>query len=566
MERLVNHRLNTIIDQKLLLDDRQYAFRPGRSTDDYLCLLECILDDALSRSQHIELLSLDLSKAFDCVEHNTILTSLRDWGISGKLYQYIQSFLTNRTIQVLVNNSLSSPRQMPTGVPQGSVISPTLFLIAINSIFKIIPENIKILVYADDILLISISAFARLTRIRLQTALDKIAIWAPKIGFRFSPDKSKLLHLGPNRKKLKKLPPLKLFNQSIPFVHSFRLLGVWIDDRLTFSTHLNQIRKNSKNKLNLLRILSKTPSHANRDSLIKFVHGWLLPSALHDLGLISRSGPRLYHKLEPLYNGCIRTVGSAFVTSPIVSIMAECGQLPFNYLVAKHLTSKSVRWLAIGGNSDAPLVTRTNTILQNLINCSLPSVCPRRKPPFRYWTEKTPPIDFSLSLKIKAGQPSCTVLPFFHELVDRKYRTTTHIFTDGSKTIDGQVGCGIEDPLNKRSLALPSQCSVFSAEAYALLNALQNIPNQPTSTTIFSDSASVLKAVAKGSIKHPWISSISHEALKRGATLVWIPGHAGIPGNESADRLASIGANLTPPSVPIPQQDAYRDILLHLSL
>ncbi|XP_055611622.1 uncharacterized protein LOC129758185 [Uranotaenia lowii] len=247
--------------------------------------------------------------------------------------------------------------------------------------------------------------------------------------------------------------------------------------------------------------------------------------------------------------------------------MAESGQLPFRYLVAKHLTSKSLRWLAIGGNSDAPLVSRTNTLLLELTNSTLPSICQRRTPAFRYWTEKTPSVDLSLSLNIKAGQHSSTVLPHFYQLLDRKYKTTTHIYTDGSKTIDDRVGCGIDDPSDKRSIALPTQCSVFSAEAYAVLNALQNTQqNHSTPPTIFSDSASVLKAVSKGNIKHPWISSIASEALNKKATLVWIPGHAGIPGNESADRLASIGANLTPSQISIPQQDAYRYTSNQLSL
>ncbi|XP_055585353.1 ribonuclease H-like [Uranotaenia lowii] len=150
-------------------------------------------------------------------------------------------------------------------------------------------------------------------------------------------------------------------------------------------------------------------------------------------------------------------------------------------------------------------------------------------------------------------------------MVDEKYSSSSHIFTDGSKNTDGKVGCGIHDSINNRFIALPNQCSVFSSEAYALMDALQNTqtPNPPV---IFSDSASVLKAVSGGNLKHLWITTISEKALNRKATLVWIPGHAGIPGNVAADRLALRGTEETPLSISIPQQDAYRYVKNQLSL
>ncbi|XP_055590021.1 uncharacterized protein LOC129742184 [Uranotaenia lowii] len=471
------------------------------------------------------------------------------------MYLYTKNFLSQRYIHVLINGVRSHIQPVPGGVPRGSVIAPVLFLIAINTLFETIPDNIKTLIYADDILLLSISPFPIMARRRIQQAVDLVAEWAPKIGFQFSPKKSTLLHLGPNRKKIKKLQPLTMSSETIPLARSTRLLGVWIDDRLNFLCHLNNIRKNTVNKINILRIMTNKTSLAHRDSLFRFLHGWLIPSALQWIGTVSLATDEVIKKVEPLYNDCVRIISSAFRSSPIQSLMAESGQLPFIYLLTKHLSLKAIRALANGGSRDTPLVERTNTLLVKLIGEPLPAICTSNGPSIKYWNDTNPKVDLSLGKVIKAGKASAIVLPHFYQLVQDKYSNSPHIYTDGSKTADGKVGCGIHDGICNRSLPLQGQCSVFSSEAYAILDAVQK---STTDTVIFSDSASVLSALAAGNLKHPWIQSIFHLAPIKNITLCWIPGHSDTPGNDSADRLASAGSKITPPTIPVPQSDATR--------
>ncbi|XP_055584695.1 uncharacterized protein LOC129737559 [Uranotaenia lowii] len=557
MERMVNRRLHAILEGQSLLDHRQYAFRSGRSTDDYFQELEMLLDSPSQRNYHTECASLDLSKAFDRVDRVAIINQLNEWGIVGRIMHYITDFLSDRSIQVLVNGTRSEKITVHGGVPQGSVIAPTLFLIAINSIFQKIPPNIQALVYVDDILLISTSAFPKTTRKRLQEALTEIANWAPTVGFQFSPSKSCLLHIGPNRRKLKKLPDLTINNQIIPLTRSTRLLGIWMDDRLNFNLHLNQIRKNAKAKLSILQILANKTSQAHRDSLFRFLHGWFLPSILHGLGLLSRASSEIINKLEPLYNSCIRIIGSAFCTSPISSLMAESGQTPFQYTIAKLLSSKAVRWLSNGGSSEYQMVARTNTLLSNLTGNEIPPICPRPEPRISFWNDKTPTVNLSLMRVIKKNDPPTIIQAHFRQLVEHKFGHLPHAYTDGSKTNNGRVGSGVYNGNNNLSLPIPSQCSVFSSEAFAILKAAETYDPK---TVIFSDSASVLSALSHGNIKHPWLPTITKIALQKQITLCWVPGHAGIPGNEAADRLAAAAKLSDPPPIAIPQQDALNFI------
>ncbi|XP_055591564.1 uncharacterized protein LOC129743552 [Uranotaenia lowii] len=162
-------------EKQQLLDNRQFAFRSGRSIDDYFEELESIIDPTTQKQHHTECLSLDLSKAFDRVDRIAIINQLNNWGIGGRMLRYIADFLQNRSVQVLVNGKRSHTRPIHGGVPQGSVIAPSLFLVAVNSIFQKVPSNTRTLVYADDILLITSSAFSKTTRKRLQNALNEVA-------------------------------------------------------------------------------------------------------------------------------------------------------------------------------------------------------------------------------------------------------------------------------------------------------------------------------------------------------------------------------------------------------
>ncbi|XP_055584847.1 uncharacterized protein LOC129737712 [Uranotaenia lowii] len=476
---------------------------------------------------------------------------------------YIQSFLTDRTARVFIDGVYSSSCSIHNGVPQGSVIAPTLFLIGLQSVFGAIPEQIETLAYADDLILLTTSPYSRLARKKLQLAVNRLEDWAPSVGFKFAPDKSKLLHFGPNRKKLRKIPQLTLQNQTIPLVRTAKILGVWIDDQLKFTNHINRVRKVANNKLNILKKLSTPNGAGSRSTLLLFLHGWLLPTMLHGIGLYSRGYDLTLRKLEPAYNQAIRSISGAFKSSPISSLMAESGQLPFKFILAKHISTKAIRWLSYDRCAEAPLVLRAVKLLSD-IQTSIPPISSRTEPRLLKWNSQIPKTDLTLLSKLKAGTNPSIVLPQFYHLACTKYRGIPKFYTDGSKTPDGRVGCGIYSENINISLSLPDICSVFSSEAFAILSAAQNIC--PPNSVIFSDSASVLKAIAAGNKKHPWIAELSEIAVQKRITLCWIPGHSQIPGNEKADKLAAAGGRLDPPELPVPSSDAVKWIKRQINL
>lgn len=166
-ERMVNRRLMNFLENKRLLDHRQHAFRPGFGTGTYLAALGQILNESLKNNEHVEMVSLDLAKAYNRAWTPAILQKLTKWGISGNMFAFVKNFLNGRTFQVLVGKHRSKVAKEETGVPQGSVLAVTLFLVAMTDVFLVLPKGVFILVYADDILLLTSGKHPRSTRCKL---------------------------------------------------------------------------------------------------------------------------------------------------------------------------------------------------------------------------------------------------------------------------------------------------------------------------------------------------------------------------------------------------------------
>ena len=132
-----------------LLSDQQYGFRPRRSTADILTVISHRISEALDRGFDTRVIALDISKAFDKVWHKGLLHKISSYGISGKVFAIIRSFLSDRSLRVVINGQSSDAYSINAGVPQGSLLGPTLFLLYINDLPKWIIRSM-VDIYADD--------------------------------------------------------------------------------------------------------------------------------------------------------------------------------------------------------------------------------------------------------------------------------------------------------------------------------------------------------------------------------------------------------------------------------
>ena len=151
-EKLGNNRIVDQLEKCVFLSDFQYGFRSFRSTADLLTIVSDRIARAFNRSNATRAVALDISKAFDRVWHSGLLHKLKSYGISGQIFGLISSFLSNRRLRVVLDGKSSQEYPVNAGVPQSSILGPTLFLLYINDL----PEDIcDIAIYADDTTLYS---------------------------------------------------------------------------------------------------------------------------------------------------------------------------------------------------------------------------------------------------------------------------------------------------------------------------------------------------------------------------------------------------------------------------
>ena len=147
---MINKRLIWYLESNNLLSRYQSGFRAGRSTNDNLVKLETFIRDAFVKKEHVVAVFFDLEKAYDTTWRYGIMKDIHKLGLRGRLPTFIESFLADRAMQVRVGSTLSDLYDQEQGVPQGGVLSTTLFNIKINDIVTCLDNLTDCSLYVDD--------------------------------------------------------------------------------------------------------------------------------------------------------------------------------------------------------------------------------------------------------------------------------------------------------------------------------------------------------------------------------------------------------------------------------
>ena len=577
MERMVNNRLVYYLEYNTILTPYQSGFRKHRSTIDQILRLETVVREAFVRREHTVAIFFDLEKAYDTTWKYGIMRDLHQAGLRGRLPVFIANFLSGRTFSVRLGTILSDPHDQEEGVPQGSILSVTLFSLKINSIVDCLPNGVDCSLYVDDFLVAYSSKHMHTIERQLQQTLNKIQKWADLNGFRFSKTKTVCMHFCQLR-KLHPDPTLYLDQYQIPLVDQFKFLGVIFDKKLSFIPHLDKLKSKCLQALNLLKVVSHMDWGADRDVLLRLYRA-LIRSKLDYGCIVYGSARKSYVKrLDTIHNQGLRICLGAFRTSPMESLYAEANE-PSLYRRRDKLSLQYAMKLKSLPNNPAynsvfhpkyqelfenkPTAIPTFGIrMQRLfseMDIELGCIAETKLSEVPPWELVVPSTNYNLRIGKKDTTSPFDFQSAFQNLRSQ-YQDSEFIYTDGSKD-DEKVGLGVVTPRTTYKERLPNNCSIYTAELRAMFCALKYIKRSHRNKfVICSDSLSSIQAIEHLNLENPLVLDIvtqHHVLYSRGKRIVfcWVPGHVDISGNEKADKAAKAALNLEVSALDIPYTD-----------
>ena len=583
MERMVNERLIYFLEKNNIISKFQCGFRSDKNTTDQLVRLDTYIRDALINQEHAVAVFFDLHKAYDTTWKHGILKDLYGMGLRGNLPIFIQNFLSGRSFEVLYGALISDSYTQDEGVPQGAILSTTLFNVKLNAIVKEVFPGIKCSLYVDDFVIVFRAKKAHVLKRRLQLCINKVKEWTTANGFTISEDPDKTVAMHFCRKKCCDDPELFLGDNGPPisYTKEKKFLGLIWDPKLNFKAHIRYLRKKCQSPLNLLKVLSHTDWGASKKILLTLYRA-LIRSKLDYGSIVYRNASETDLKsLDVVHNQGIRLSLGAFKSSPVESMYVEAHELPLRErrleLVMKYglrikcntsnpaydavfdLECKDLYNAPVQNNRRGSIRPRRRArslavdldelLEEAQIDCS--KIKPNFIPDFPVCYSKDIDVSFALSMYDKSSTSEVVYKAAFSELVDLRYKDHLHFYTDGSKK-DEKASYGFFSSLGVGSARIRDDSSIFSAEIGAIFRVLSHIAVSPRTKgkfVIFCDSKSVLESIQNQDCKnvlvkelHDKMQRIIHSS-KKVVDFCWVPSHKGIHGNEEADKAADRARN-----------------------
>ncbi|UYV69677.1 hypothetical protein LAZ67_7000182 [Cordylochernes scorpioides] len=577
MEKIILRRLTYHLDTRNLLPEEQYGFRKGHGTIDQLLFFTQKVKDAQNRkpTNHTIAAFLDLTQAFDKVWKNKLITKLyKHFKIDGKAITWINDFLKNRYIRVKYNGTLSKTFKLYQGLPQGSVLSPTLFTLFIAGIEEKISHKTNIGLFADDIILWSSNTNWKKAERDLNKTLFHLEKFANKHKLEFNPQKSETCLFTTDKKLYKIRPKIILKEQQLQYNKHPKYLGYTLDPEINSSKHIEEVIRKGRDRLKILKYISGREWGADATTLKLTYTSLIRPILEYGYQIYGTASETNLKSLERIQLSAARIITGLRNTCPNDIVLYEADIMPLKDRRSYNLP-KYINKIKSYGNKH-----RTSKYILNWeSNLRLKKEGPlhlaKRNEFLKYKVEKN-----YLAEKISPCKPLQNVIfnATLNEPTNKQYQNPEYlkqlsleiinnipknaitIYTDGSRDELGHTGSGCliktTNGIEKMNRRNPDFCSVFRSELIAIYEALKSIRNTNYQDIwILTDSRSAIQHLSHtGELRDKVSRNIIGYLQKLSKTskihLQWIPSHVGIEGNEAADVLAKKGTK-----EPLPQKN-----------
>ena len=587
LERMMANRIYHLAETNKWIHPSQAGFRKGRSCEDQITRVVQSIWDGFNASpmKRSVLVLLDFSKAYDTVWKQRLLLTLAERGLPMPLVRWLNSFLSNRLARVRFNGVTSSCRTMHQGLPQGSVLAPLLFILYINTLAEILPQQNLNSMFADDAGVLATNEDREAATRDAQKAVDVVSQWSREWKLNLNASKSEVSFFSTWTGESTWEPEIQIDGKKIDCVATPRLLGVTLDRQLTFGTHVENVTKAAISSNRMLSALAHS-SYGWRKQCLTTVYHSMVKSKMDYAGPAWQGNicQTNLDKLERAQNKSLRLITGQFADTPLEALRAEAGVPSFKTHIERNLLKSKEKALRLEPTHPRRLAyeesNEKRTGLKNNTKHSWRSKSDDLSSDYHLdilSTSRKPLVYFSLApwedtipAKVFASVPGLKGNSETEErsrelsyarirAIDAEYV----LYSDGSASAGvSEGGAGVvvtfgnpEDPvvidtLTKRGSALTSSYNEESTAMDIALDWISEHCSPDTRVAIVTDSQSLCEALQGfGQDIKELRSKLT--SIVADVTIQWVPGHSGIEGNELADAAAKLATTALEDPTPI---------------
>ena len=573
LERILNSRLMWFMEKERKFNDEQAGFRPCRSTEDQVTYLTQLIEEGFQAKKQTVVVWVDLEKAFDRVWTKGLLLKLLKTNITHKMYNWIKQYIHNRKAKVCLKGKYSRTASFKQGVPQGGVLSPSLFLIFLNDLISTTSPNVKAVQYADDLALICSEDSLILAQKRLQTTLDRLDQWTTDWSMKVNATKTTYTVFSLSNKE--QTVNLKLEGQKLKQDKCPTYLGITFDPRLTWKHQIEKAQTKGIQRLSILKKLAGTQWGANADILKKTYKGYVRPTLEYGMSAWGSTAPSNFQKIKKVQNQGLRLITGSLRSTPIAAMESVTGLQSLEQRRDTKILTQLSKFTSLKNHPMHSKVEKKHPKRlkrSNFLETARTLQKDLEIPPFDQdedlptyqqfplWNAKAPVV-------VKDSIPGIarkdTMSPQDLETKSSNFINTNYpselwirVYTDGSAeeaVRNGGGGVLIEWPdgtKTENSIPTGRHSTNYKAEAAAIEEAvalLHTPKSYNKNIELLSDAKSVLQALHNPRNREH--SNLKASLLQLGLSaqqivLQWLPGHCNIWGNTRADQLAKEGSQL----------------------
>ena len=368
-EKLLYNRLYSFLEEKSILSSSQYGFRKNISTSDALLDLTCNIHQSFNEKKYLLAVFLDVKKAFDSVDHSLLIRKMSMLGIRGNSLNLFKSYLNDRHQYTVINSAKSSMNKIEIGVPQGSVLGPLLFLIFINDLVNS-SRKLKFILFADDTTIFLSHNNLDVLFNTMNQELENVHKWFSSNRLLLNLDKTNSILFS--TKDIIHNHSLTIDNCVISEIDFVKFLGIFIDNKLLFTTHIKFIEDKISKSFGVLRKIS---SFLPSEVLKKIYYAIIHPFILYGLEIWGSASQSNLNKLRSIQRRSLKLFTSGNSSDNVNYPFVFSQILPLTFLHKFNILLKFFRYFILNNsllNQNLPNFSNYNVSTRASVSFNFP--------------------------------------------------------------------------------------------------------------------------------------------------------------------------------------------------